>query len=380
MNQNTPPSPKEHCLLADRSSNPTQPATLSEKRFSPSKLAALAEVALDLGLDMREVLAGTGLSAEDVANPFILTSTLQFLTAARNTIRLCPRSDLGVQVGRLLHASSYGMFGYAGLCSESMADAFNSAIKFHQLANGMLGVSWNQQGDLVFWNFSGWNETKLPEIDADLYHFLVDMQFALHVTVVKDIMGTWCVPVRAEFMRKQPPHAKLLSETLECPLLFEQPCNRISYPSAWLPRVPQLAHPVTAAQVSLQCARLLDEIRNQSDITQRVYQILTRTPGKFPEIDAVASDLCMTARTLRRKLDAAGTSYNELLTSVRRALAIDYLSTTTLSIEDIAFLLGFSDAVSFRHAFKRWMGITPNDIRRNREKWINSVEAMNKPE
>ncbi|WP_176131129.1 helix-turn-helix domain-containing protein, partial [Burkholderia cepacia] len=49
-----------------------------------------------------------------------------------------------------------------------------------------------------------------------------------------------------------------------------------------------------------------------------------------------------------------------------KALAIDYLGTTTLSTEDIASTLGFSDAVGFRHAFKRWTGMTPSDVRRNK--------------
>lgn len=44
----------------------------------------------------------------------------------------------------------------------------------------------------------------------------------------------------------------------------------------------------------------------------------------------------MTSRTLRRKLEAEGTSYSELLTNVRKALAVDYLATTMLSIEDVA--------------------------------------------
>lgn len=75
----------------------------------------------------------------------------------------------------------------------------------------------------------------------------------------------------------------------------------------------------------------------------------------------------MTSRTLRRKLEAEDTSYGELLTSVRKTLAIDYLCTTTLSTEDIALALGFSDAVSFRHAFKRWTGRAPTEYRRNRQ-------------
>ncbi|AIO37298.1 helix-turn-helix domain protein [Burkholderia cenocepacia] len=49
-----------------------------------------------------------------------------------------------------------------------------------------------------------------------------------------------------------------------------------------------------------------------------------------------------------------------------QSLAIDYPGTTTLRTEDIALTLGFSDTVGFRHAFKRWTGMTPSDARRRR--------------
>ena len=72
----------------------------------------------------------------------------------------------------------------------------------------------------------------------------------------------------------------------------------------------------------------------------------------------------MTSRTLRRKLEVEGTSFTDLVASIRKALAIDYLSTTRLSTDDIATAIGFSDAVSFRHAFKRWTGKPPSEYRR----------------
>ncbi|NTY38450.1 MULTISPECIES: AraC family transcriptional regulator [Burkholderia cepacia complex] len=350
----------------DRLPDATLSALLREKRFSPSKVAVLLQVASDLGLDAGSVLAETGLDPAAVADPFTLTSSQQFLTAARNAIRLYDDPDLGVRVGRLLHASSYGMYGYAMLCSESMAHAFDSAVKYHQLANPALAIRWVAQGDTASWLFPNQDEALLPCLDPPLYRFLIDMQFALHVTIIKDVMGAWCVPARAQFTQPEPPHAALLSDALECPLAFGQPRNVLDYPAAWLARAPQLANPITAAQVSSHCARLLDELRTQAGVTRRVYQELTRTPGQFPDIDAIADMLCMTSRTLRRKLEAEGTSYSELLTSVRKALAIDYLSTTTLSTEDIALTLGFSDAVGFRHAFKRWTGTTPSDVRRKR--------------
>ena len=349
-----------------RPSDASSTISMKEKRFSPSKLGVLVNVLAEAGVSPEVTLAGTGLDAAAIANPFTLTSSQQFLTAARNGVRRNSAIDLGIAVGRRLHASCYGMYGYALLCSEAMARVFDTAVKYHQLANGMLQIRWMEEDGAASWLFPDHASTALPDVDSRLYRFLIDLQFAVHVTIMKDVMGSWCVPARAQFAEPEPPHAAVLSEMLECPIAFDQPRNLLSYPAAWLARAPQLANPITAAQVSSHCARLLEEFRWQAGITRRVYQELTRTPGRFPEIDAIAESLCMTSRTLRRKLEAEGTSYSDLLTSVRKALAIDYLATTLLSTEDVALTLGFSDAVSFRHAFKRWTGLTPNEYRRER--------------
>ena len=147
------------------------------------------------------------------------------------------------------------------------------------------------------------------------------------------------------------------------PVEFDQPVNELHYALAWLERTPQLANPITAAQMSRTLARLLQEQKWQSGLTRRVYDELTRTPGRFPEMEAIAAALCMTSRNLRRKLDAEGTSYSQLLDEVRRALAQDYLRTPTLGIDDIAAALGFGDAASFRRAYKRWTGRSPGEAR-----------------
>lgn len=352
--------------VSSRTTDAMPTVSMGEKRFSPSKIAVLMEVLSELGVPPEVVLAQTGLDAAAVANPFTLTSSQQFLIAARNSLRHSAASDIGMRVGCRLHVSSYGMYGYALLCSESMAHAFDAAVKYHQLANGLLQIRWAEEDGVASWLFPDHGSILLPDVDARLYRFLIDLQFAVHFTTIKDVMGSWCVPARALFTGPEPPHAAALAELLECPIAFDQPQNMLSYPAAWLTRAPQLANQITAAQVSTQCARLLEEFRWQAGITRRVYQELTRTPGHFPEIEAIAETLCMTSRTLRRKLESENTSYSDLLTSVRKALAIDYLTTTQLSADDVALTLGFSDAVGFRHAFKRWTGLTPNEYRRVR--------------
>jgi AraC-like DNA-binding protein len=325
-------------------------------------------------VDPGTVLTGTGLDAEAIRNPFTLTSPQQLLTAARNAVRAYPGSDLGLRVGSKLHATSYGMLGYALLCAETLGHTFDLIVRYHRLANGMTSVCWVREGDVASWTFASPDSVELPGLDDALYRFLIEMQVAVHASVVKDVMGPWCTPVRTSLAFPEPPDAALWARVLGCPVAFDQPRHALSYPTAWLSKAPQMASPTMAAQMSVECAKLLDQIRWEAGVTQQVYRELTRTPGRFPDIDAIAENLGMTARTLRRKLEAEGTSYSELLTSVRKALAIDYLSTTLLSTQDIASHLGFSDPVSFRHAFRRWTGKSPREFRLNRTRPWPSLE------
>ena len=86
-------------------------------------------------------------------------------------------------------------------------------------------------------------------------------------------------------------------------------------------------------------------------------------PGRFPGIDAVASDMAMSTRTLRRRLAAENRSFQEILDEVRFGLAKDYLQNSSLPIEQVADLLAFSAAGNFSQAFKRWSGVAPRDYR-----------------
>jgi AraC-like DNA-binding protein len=71
----------------------------------------------------------------------------------------------------------------------------------------------------------------------------------------------------------------------------------------------------------------------------------------------------MSESTLQRRLATEGYKFQQLLDQVRNKLAHEYLTATKLSIDEIAALLGFSDAANFRRSFKRWSKKTPSVVR-----------------
>ena len=336
---------------------------LREKRYPPLRIAlAVATLARD-GLDPGALLQGTGLAERELDNPDLRVSSLQFLTVARNAVAQRAPSNAGLRVGLTFHASCYGMLGYAVLCSTTMRQAFDTMVRYFRLGSGMFVPEWTESADCAVWALPSRADAGLPELTPPLYEFIIELSVAALVNVIRDAMGPWCLPSRLRFAGAPPPHVDELARAFACPIEFGQARSELHFPAAWLDRVPQLANPITASEVSRTCARLLEEFKWQSGITRRVYHELTQTPGRFPQIESVAGALSMTSRTLRRKLEAEGTSYSELLDSVRHALAADYLKTSLLDTEDIAAALGFCDGASLRRAFKRWTGKSPSQLR-----------------
>jgi AraC-like DNA-binding protein len=82
---------------------------------------------------------------------------------------------------------------------------------------------------------------------------------------------------------------------------------------------------------------------------------------------AIAKALGMSTRTLSRKLDGEGTSYDEVVDQMRRSLALQYMRDPGISLSQIAWLLGYEEATSFNHAFKRWTGSSPSGVRNEKQ-------------
>jgi AraC-like DNA-binding protein len=80
-------------------------------------------------------------------------------------------------------------------------------------------------------------------------------------------------------------------------------------------------------------------------------------------VEDIARSLGMSERTLARKLSDEGLNFTEILQQLRRDLAVRYLDDRKLHISKIAWLLGFHEVSAFTHAFKRWTGKTPKQMR-----------------
>lgn len=103
--------------------------------------------------------------------------------------------------------------------------------------------------------------------------------------------------------------------------------------------------------------------------------LLEGLPSGKVAMDDVARRLAMSKRTLQRRLEDEGTSYQEVLRVAREALAIHYLERSTIALAEISFLLGFEEPNSFFRAFNDWTGRTPETVRREARQKEPSSDA-----
>jgi AraC-like DNA-binding protein len=105
------------------------------------------------------------------------------------------------------------------------------------------------------------------------------------------------------------------------------------------------------------CQAILERLGSGGQMADRVRSQLLAARGF--QLAAVAGRMAMSPRTLRRRLREEDTSFREVVGDVRKGLALDYLETSDLPLEEIATLLGYEDAANFNRAFRRWMGVAP---------------------
>ena len=111
--------------------------------------------------------------------------------------------------------------------------------------------------------------------------------------------------------------------------------------------------------------RRLSEMEVDDSIAARVRSALVELlPAGMTTIDHVASKLCMSRRTLQRKLADEQTTFQQQLNSTRLLLAKNYLKNSDRTSDDIAFLLGYEDTTSFLRAFNVWTGMTVSSYRK----------------
>lgn len=188
-----------------------------------------------------------------------------------------------------------------------------------------------------------------------------EMAFILHA--LRSATKTHIVPTQVEVAHE--PSLRFL-EYLGIPAV-RSGVNAIAFASSDLALTFITANDSMWSFFEPELQRRLSQLEIDDTIAARVRAALVELlPAGETTVEDVARKLVTSARTLQRQLTAENTTFRKQLGHVRLLLAKQYLSTTEMTMDSIAFMLGYLDAGSFVRAFTVWTGTTPDQFRANR--------------
>ena len=338
-----------------------RPSLDTEPRiYGPQSIGAVVAMMAQDGIAPARSLEGSDLDEAALQSEQTRVSYAQMLQVFGNAVRL-GAPTVALRAGSLMRLTAYGMYSYALLSSASHAETIDFAVRYNRTIGPPTTISFTREEGV-----DAYRHAPLLAHDPDdgLYRFCMEFAVAAHLALCRDLYGEAFRFSGVRFVYPAPAHAQAYEALFGCPVDFGQPVNEVRIGGVWGNRSPRMPDPVTHALARDVCQQFLADLPSGGVAVDVRRVLVTQLPWRFSRVERMADELGMHPRTLRRRLEAQGTSYREILTDVRRLLAIDYLRKTRMTIEEIATRLGYSDASNFRHAFGRWTGKTPSAYRR----------------
>ncbi len=318
----------------------------------------LTRLAAERGLGLDACLRGTGIDAGSLANPTTEITSSQELQLIRNLLAgLGPVPGLGLDAGLRYHLSTYGIWGFALLSSPTFRSAAEIAVRYLDLSYAFARYRLESVGkDLMIIL----DDSEVPE---DIRQFLVERDFAAWANAAWEMRPGGFPAKHAQFRFPRPDYAWRFDKLCGVRPAFDAPLNAVLISAADLDAPLPQANPLMARMCEEQCRQLLAKRRVLSGFSGQIRDRLLRNPGEMPSLDAVAAELHMAPRSLRRRLDEEGTSYRALVDEVRQTLAEELLLSAHMKLSEIAGRLGYTEPAAFISAFKRWKGMSPTAYR-----------------
>ncbi|HEX6239798.1 MAG TPA: AraC family transcriptional regulator ligand-binding domain-containing protein [Polyangiales bacterium] len=333
------------------------PSATSPELWKPRLLMHVVpfiELADSAGGDVDGALAALGLSRTALRSPSTRLPYYQLHWLTEQLIAQSADPEVGLRAAERAHLARKDVFGnlirHFVPLSPDLLSVVRLLAHFWTHVCGTARVSLQVDGRLV-------TLTIRPNVEPPAA--LTDGVAGACYLLLQTLGGTHVQPTEVRLPRARPERPHRYEQFFGAPVLFEAVELQLIYPSEAL-RAPVNAEalpeatPLSALMVSSASA-LVQQIRTH---------LLALLAEGVPKLPSVARSLGLSARTLRRRLSAARSSYAELVDDVRRERALALARRAELDVGRLAALTGFNDPSAFARAFRRWTGERPREFMR----------------
>jgi AraC-like DNA-binding protein len=269
-----------------------------------------------------------------------------------------PIPALGVHIGKLVKPHHLGVLGYLAASCETLGQALTRFQRFQPLLHNLSAMRVTVQGAdcTMSWDADSVRSTRVSNevVVSGL------LSLARTLTARPDI-----VPTRIALPESAPAEPEIYVRLFGCPVQFGAPLQAVTLPR-WILDLPINSRDPHLQALLDQQAEALLQLLPQPDafLAALQHQLVNALQQGEPTLEQLAARLGTSSRTLHRRLEQRGLSFKQLLEELRYQFARRYLADASLSLPEIALLLGYSEQSAFTRAFRRWSATTPLQYRK----------------
>ncbi len=314
------------------------------------------------GYEAGSLLAGTGLTAEQLEDPNFRCDFWSHRRFYKNAIALTNDPHLGPKLAQQFEINYIGLPAYAAMNAACLGDALEILNRFLFLTFPAIEFTFPdeevepQTGEVAI--------RLRPKLEfGDITYFVFCSGLVVCDGICRQTLRAVQAASRAELTISEPEGWVDAASFLNFPVRFDSLEHRLFFPTDLLHQPLPGADPINHKWLVGLCEQFAAEASFETTVDIQVVTFLKARCNLDVSMSEVAAALGYSERRLRRQLERCGVSFRNLVDQVRETRARWMLVNTSTTVEAIAHELGFETSSNFARSFKRWTGITPREFR-----------------
>ncbi|HEX4917502.1 MAG TPA: AraC family transcriptional regulator ligand-binding domain-containing protein [Limnobacter sp.] len=262
-----------------------------------------------------------------------------------------------LKIAAHVRPANMGLLGYVASCCSNLGEAFARLQQFENLVYSVNALAVALQDDRLVLR---WGEER-----GRPGHWVDSVAIGVLVAFTNRLIDKPVYPLAVKFINPAPVNLCDFESFFHCPVHFDAIYTEVVWPAALLDTPLKSPDGVMRAMLDQQAELLLEQVKASGEGIPGLQKAIQESVSAgIPNLPEVARRLCMSTRTLQRRLQELGTSFRDELEQVRVTMAKRCLQAGELSLADIANFLAYNDQSAFTHAFKRVTGLSPAKFQR----------------
>ncbi len=311
-----------------------------------------------LGVPLKEWFALSGLEPGVIHRADFVLDIPTFRSLALDAVRLSGEPGLGLLVGERLGVEAHGALGYAAMNSHTIREVLDIMQRYLRLRIALVRLEVEEVGGEVRVVF----HELLPL--GDIRMLVLEGVVSSIQNMLRDVSTGVCLPEAVVFPFADRGYHAMAERLLHCPVRYDATWTGFVLPPRMLDLPLKMSDPRAFRLAEQLCRDELLMLEESRSWVARVQRVILETRVGMPSLEETARRLHVTPRTLHRQLVAEGSAFRKLVDARRHKSAVDQLTEGDASIEEVAYILGYSDPANFRRAFRRWTGTSPTQYRK----------------